>query len=67
MAHNPSGRYTSPSQLQALATEAARIAALPGPKRTSAITWFVLAAETNGMSRRDAEKIIRDALTWANR
>lgn len=65
MSHNPSGRYATPSQLEALANEAARIAALPAPKRTSAHVCFVLAAEMMGISRRDAEKIIRDALKAA--
>jgi len=49
------------------ASEAARIVALHGTTRTTALVRLVLAAELAGIGRADAEHILRDALTGATR
>jgi hypothetical protein len=67
MSHNrpacdPPERHDTPNELEALATEAARVVAVPAPQRTTVIAQFVLAAEKAGISRRDVENIIRGVL-----
>lgn len=49
------------------ASEAARIIARGNTTRTTALVRLVLAAELAGIGRRDAEHILRDALTGATR
>jgi hypothetical protein len=65
MSHNPSDRYATPVEIAALAAEIDRVIDRPATERTGAIARFILAAEITGISRRDVENMVRDALKAA--